>query len=111
MAILGWRELTKRNIKTIQDIMEHTPQKDRAAMGTLAYSLIKDDRFDTATARWNAFQNALRIVSEGFFGGTATIEAAPVEDEDEENKADRIWRDRNYPNMTVEAAKALSRRK
>lgn len=67
MANLTWQELTQRNIDTIRAIFKDTAlsQDMRLRAYDIAYKMIKDERFDSISGRWNAFHNALRIVVEG----------------------------------------------
>jgi len=59
-----WRERTDANIDAIRSIFESrdlgVDRKLRYC--ELAYHMIKDDKFDTVSAHWNAFRNALRIL-------------------------------------------------
>lgn len=61
-----WQDLTRRNIDTIKDIFRGTDLSTRERLDAyhIAWNMIKDDRFETVSARWNAFHNALRIAVE-----------------------------------------------
>lgn len=59
---LTWRELTERNKQILRTILDGLDSDNRIKMLTLAADMIRGDHFDSPSAKWNAFQNALAIL-------------------------------------------------
>lgn len=57
-----WRELTERNKQTLRSILHGLDPADRIRMMELATKMIENDHFESVSAKWNAFQNALSIL-------------------------------------------------
>lgn len=63
MPPLSWRELTERNTQVLRDILKSVPAgEQRLRMMEIAAGMISQQVFENATARWNAFHNALGMV-------------------------------------------------
>jgi hypothetical protein len=66
MSLRTWEELTQQTIDRIQAIFKSSPTPfstdQRLKAYALAHDFIRHQRFDTPSAMWGAFINALRIV-------------------------------------------------
>ena len=65
MPTLTWQELTERNKQALRTTLTGLDTEIRVELMALALRMVKDERFDSPSAKWNAFQNTLAILVAG----------------------------------------------